>query len=102
MYFGKAQIEITGLLHVPILDVPVDAELRGAQLDVTDLVAGDEEDGLIVQGHGEHILVLVLDEVLERLVLGVHVGGGVGGVDQAVELGVLRGVGVGGGAGAVA
>ena len=42
MYFGKAQIEITGLLHVPILDVPVNAELRGAQLDVTDLVAGED------------------------------------------------------------
>ena len=71
-------------------------------MDVADLVAGNQEDGLIVESHGEQILILVLNQLLERLVLRIHIGGGVGGVDQAVKLGVLWRVRVGGRAGTVA
>ena len=38
----------------------------GCPLDVADLVAGNQEDGLIVESHGEQILILVLNQLLER------------------------------------
>ena len=92
----------SALGHDPVLDVPIDAVLRSTDFHAAYAVAGDQEDGLIVQSHAEQILVLILDQSAERLILDIDIGRSTGGVDQSIQLRILRRVRIGGRTGAIA
>ena len=76
--------------NIPLLDVPVVVELLVAEscAGAVELRARDDEDLLVVEGNGRHILAFVLLELEECLFLGHRIDD-LGRLDQALEGRVL-------------